>query len=105
VLKTRNKPYTNTLAAITTKIRMNKKQLNELTDEELLKKAEKIKSTQIIDATLIGVLIGILIYSITAGNFSYFFGIILLYAIYKLANKDKYKKSEVESLLKKRKLK
>jgi|TARA_B110000967_G_C18779430_1_gene507470 hypothetical protein len=84
---------------------MNKKQLNELTDEELLKKAEKIKSTQIIDATLIGVLIGILIYSITAGNFSYFFGIILLYAIYKLANKDKYKKSEVESLLKKRKLK
>jgi|TARA_B110000037_G_C17014866_1_gene462835 uncharacterized membrane protein YfcA len=84
---------------------MNKKQLNELTDEELLKKAEKIKSTQIIDATLIGVLIGILIYSITAGNFSYFFGIILLYAIYKLANKDKYKKSEIESLLKKRKLK
>jgi uncharacterized membrane protein YfcA len=84
---------------------MNKKQLNELTDEELLKKAEKIKSTQIIDATLIGVLIGILIYSITAGNFSYFFGIILLYAFYKLANKDKYKKSEVESLLKKRKLK
>jgi F0F1-type ATP synthase assembly protein I len=105
LLKTRNKPYTNTLAAITTKIRMNKKQLNELTDEELLKKAEKIKSTQIIDATLIGVLIGILIYSITAGNFSYFFGIILLYAIYKLANKDKYKKSEIESLLKKRKLK
>jgi len=94
------------LAAIRpNEIRMNKKQLNKLTDEELLKESKKIKSTQIIDATLIGVLIGILIYSITAGNFSYFFGIILLYAVYKLANKDKYKKSEIESLLKERNLK
>lgn len=84
---------------------MSKKQLNELTDEELLKEAKKVKSTQIIDATLIGVLIGILIYSITADNFSFFFGIILLYAVYKLANKDKYKKTEIESLLKKRNLK
>ena len=82
-----------------------KKKLNELTDEELLKESKKIKSTQIIDATLIGVLIGILIYSITASNFSFFFGIILLYAVYRLANKDKYKKTEIESLLKKRKLK
>lgn len=84
---------------------MSKKQLNELTDEELLKEAKKVKSTQIIGATLIGVLIGILIYSITADNFSFFFGIILLYAVYKLANKDKYKKTEIESLLKKRNLK
>ena len=81
---------------------MNKKKLNELTDEELLKEAKKIKSTQVIDATLIGFLIGILIYSITSGNFTYFFGIILLYAVYKLANKDKYKKSEIENLLKER---
>ena len=81
---------------------MNKKKLNELTDEELLKEAKKIKSNEVIDATLIGFLIGILIYSITAGNFTYFFGIILLYAVYKLANKDKYKKSEIENLLKER---
>lgn len=84
---------------------MNKKQLNKLTDQELLKESKKIKSTQILDATLIGVLIGILIYSITANNFSYFFSIILLYAVYKLANKNKYKKSEIESLLKERNLK
>lgn len=98
--------HTYSLAAIRqNEIQMNKKQIKELTDEELLKESKKIKSTQIIDATLIGVLIGILIYSITAGNFSYFFGIIILYAVYKLANKDKYKKSEIESLLKERNLK
>lgn len=79
---------------------MNKKELNKLTDEDLLKESKKIKTTQIIDATLIGALIGILIYSITAGNFSYFFGIILLYAVYKLANKNEYKKSEIDSLFK-----
>ena len=82
-----------------------KKQLTELTDEELLSEAKKMKSTQMMDATLIGLLIGVLIYSITAGNFSYFLGIILLYAVYKLANKDKYKKVEIENLLKKRNLK
>ncbi|WAC02927.1 FUSC family protein [Lacinutrix neustonica] len=84
---------------------MNKKELNKLTDEDLLKESKKIKTTRIIDATLIGVLIGILIYSITAGNFSYFFGIILLYAVYKLSNKNEYKKSEIDSLLKERNLK
>jgi len=97
------------LAAIrtdyTNKIQMEKKQLSELTDEELLKEAKKIKSTQMIDATLIGILVEVLIYSITAGNFNYFFGILLLYAVYKLANKDKYKKLEIENLLKKRNLK
>lgn len=84
---------------------MDKKQLKELTDKELLKKAKKLKTTQIIDAALIGFLIGILIYSITAGNFSYFLGIFLLYAVYKLATKSKYKKIEIENLLKERNLK
>lgn len=84
---------------------MDKKQLKELTDKELLNEAKKMKSTQTIDATLIGVLFGILIYSIIAGNFTIFFGILLLYAIYKLANKEKYKKEELKNLLKERNLK
>jgi uncharacterized membrane protein YfcA len=84
---------------------MDKKQLKELTDKELLDEAKKMKSTQIIDATLIGVLFGILIYSIIAGNFTIFFGILLLYAIYKLANKEKYKREELKNLLKERNLK
>ncbi|EON78483.1 hypothetical protein ADIS_1094 [Lunatimonas lonarensis] len=85
--------------------KMDKKQLNELTDKELLNEAKKMKSTQTIDATLIGVLFGILIYSIIAGNFTIFFGILLLYAIYKLANKEKYKREELKNLLKERNLK
>jgi uncharacterized membrane protein YfcA len=76
-----------------------------LTNEELLNEAKKLKSTQIIDATLIGVLIGILIYSVTADNFSYFLGIILLYVAYKLISKNKYKKTEINNLLKERNLK
>ena len=84
---------------------MSKKQLKELTDKELLNEAKKIKSTQIIDATLIGVLFGVLIYSITVGNFNPFFALILLYAIYKIANKDNYKKIAIENLLKERNLK
>ena len=84
---------------------MEQNKLKELTNEELLKEAKKLKSTNIIDATLIGILVGILIYSITAGNFSFFFGLILLYAIYKLATKSKFKKEEIENLLKERNLK
>jgi F0F1-type ATP synthase assembly protein I len=84
---------------------MELKKLEELTNEELVKEAKKLKSTNIIDAILIGILIGILIYSNTKGNFSLFFGVILLYAIYKIATKKKYKTDELESLLKDRNLK
>jgi uncharacterized membrane protein YfcA len=84
---------------------MEQNKLEELTNEELVKEAKKLKSTNIIDATLIGILVGILIYSITAGNFSFFFGFILLYGVYKIATKKKSKKEEIESLLKERNLK
>jgi len=84
---------------------MDHNPLKDLSNEALLKEAKKLKSANLIDATLIGVLIGILIYSIFAGNFNFFFGLILLYAIYKLANKNKYKKKDIESLLKERHLK
>jgi F0F1-type ATP synthase assembly protein I len=84
---------------------MEQKKLKDLTSEELLNEAKKLKSNNIIDATLIGILIGILIYSITAGNFSYFFGLILMYAIYKLATKSNFRKEEIENLLKERNLK
>ena len=79
--------------------------VKELTNEELVKEVKKLKSTKIIDATLIGLLVGILIYSITVGKFSFFFGLILLYGIYKLATKKKYKREEIENLLKERNLK
>ncbi len=63
-----------------------------------------MKSTATINATLIGVLIGILIYSIAVNNFG-FFTLILLFGIYKLVNNSEYNKEEIESLLKERNLK
>ena len=81
-----------------------KKNLTELTNEELLNEAKKMKSTAIINATLIGVLIGILIYSIAVNKIG-FLTIILLFAIYKFANNSKYNKEEIARLLKERNLK
>lgn len=40
---------------------MNQKELNELTDQELLDKKKKAKSGKITNAALIGVLIGIVV--------------------------------------------
>jgi F0F1-type ATP synthase assembly protein I len=81
-----------------------KKELTELTNEELLSEAKKIKSTAIINAVLIGVFIGILIYSIAVNKFG-FLTLILLFAIYKLINNSDYNKEEIEKLLKERNLK
>jgi F0F1-type ATP synthase assembly protein I len=81
-----------------------KKELTELTNEELLSKAKKIKSTAIINAVLIGVFIGILIYSIAVNKLG-FLTLILLFAIYKLINNSDYNKEEIEKLLKERNLK
>ncbi|NOQ91968.1 MAG: FUSC family protein [Flavobacteriaceae bacterium] len=83
---------------------MERKKLGELTNEELLNEAKKMKSTTIINATLIGFLIGILIYSVAVNNLG-FLTLILLFVIYKFANNSKYNKEEIEKLLKERNLK
>jgi len=80
------------------------KKFDELSNEELLKESKKMKSTAIINATLIGVFIGVLIYSIAVNKFG-FLTLILLFIIYKLANNSNYKKEEIENLLKERNLK
>ena len=80
------------------------KNLEELTNEELLNEAKKIKSNAVINATLIGILIGILIYSIIVNNLG-FLTLILLFVIYKFVNSSKYNKEDIENLLKERNLK
>jgi hypothetical protein len=50
---------------------MNKKELLELTDEELVKKATKLKSDSINNALLIGFCIGIIIWSIAKNTWVY----------------------------------
>lgn len=83
---------------------MEQKKLAELTDEELLIEAKKMKSTMILNAVLIGVLIGIMVYSITKNGLG-FLTLILLFVAYKLINRSNYAKKELEKILVERGLK
>jgi hypothetical protein len=80
------------------------KKLSELTDQELLQEAKKMKSASITNAVLIGILIGIVFYSIVKNSLG-FLTLIPLFLAYKLINNSKYKNKELENLLKERNLK
>lgn len=84
---------------------MDQKKLTELTDEELLQEAKKMKSDATINAGFIGFLIGIVCYSVFKNGFGLFL-LIPLFLIYKLYNrKPRYNKQELEHILKERNLK
>jgi hypothetical protein len=83
---------------------MEPKTLQELSDQELLAEAKKIKRTNVMDAVFVGFLLGIVLYSI----FNKTFGVLMLipiYMIYKFINKPRYKNDEVKQLLAERGLK
>lgn len=82
---------------------MSQKELAELTDEELLQKAKKIKTTNLYDAVIFGMLIGIAIYSSVKNGFGFLTFLPLVYI--PIATKNKTKNKELEKLLKKRSLK
>ena len=82
---------------------MNLQELSELTDEELLEEAKKMKSNAIMNAILIGVIIGIAIYS-TAKNGISFFSLFILYFAYRAYNNWKANK-DLSNILKERNLK
>lgn len=82
-----------------------KKELSELTDQDLLQEAKKMKSTNMTNAVLVGFLIGIVFYSVVKNSFG-FLTLIPLFLAYKLINNSKkYNKAELEELLKERNLK
>lgn len=83
---------------------MKEKNLSELTDQELLKEAKKLKSAAIMNAVLIGFLVGIILYSVIKNSLG-FLTLIPLFLVYKLANNSKYKPKELENLLRERNLK
>jgi len=82
---------------------MNQKEPSQLTDEELLKEAKKSKSTAVINATLIGFMMGVVVYSIVKNTWG-FFTLIPLFLAYKIFNNSKKNKALEEELMK-RKLK
>lgn len=81
---------------------MTEQELLNLTDEELLIRAKKMKSTAIINAVLVGAMAGIIIYSIINQSISLFTLIPLIFA-FKLIN-DSKKNNVLKKVLKERNL-
>lgn len=82
---------------------MKKKELSELTDQELLDEAKNIKSNPILHAVLIGFMIGIVVFSVVKNSLG-LFTLIPLFFVYKLLNHSKRDKA-LEKILKERNLK
>lgn len=70
---------------------MHQKEESDTTEQQFLDEAKRQKSTAIINAVLIGFLIGIIIYSIVKNNVG-LFTLIPLYFLFKLVNSNKRKK-------------
>lgn len=85
---------------------MKDRKLSELSDQELLDEAKKIKSNSVTHALLIGCAIGVVVYAVAKNNFG-FLGLLLLYFTYKAFNSSENNKrnKELERLLKERNLK
>ena len=81
---------------------MNREELLELSDDELLKKAKKLKSDAMINALLIGFCVGIIIWSVVKNTWG-FLMLIPLFFIYKMVNNSKNDK-ELKKVLKERNL-
>lgn len=62
---------------------MKPENLAELSDQELLQKLKKIKTNKIIDATIIGLAIGVVVYSAVKNGFGFFtfFPLVLVFLI------------------------
>ena len=81
---------------------MEQKELSELSDQELLEEARKMKSASILHAALIGVMIGIIIYSVLKNTWG-FLTLIPLYFIYRMTKKSE-RNEALKKLLKERNL-
>jgi len=71
---------------------MEQKKLADLTNEELLEEKKKIQYNKLANAILIGVCVGIFIYSAVNNGFGFFtfFPLLLTYPFLKTEKKSKY---------------
>ena len=67
---------------------MNKKELSQMSDNELLEEFKRIKPSPLIDAFFIGFLIGILIYGAVANTWGFLI-LLPLFIIYGILKKSK----------------
>lgn len=86
---------------------MKPENLNELSDQELLQKINKIRSNRIIDAVIIGFTIGVVIYSAVKNGFGFFtfFPLLLTYIIARNSKNSKILEKEMQKELGSRNLK
>lgn len=82
---------------------MSPQELSELTDQELLNEAKKAKSNSVTNATLIGLMMGVVIYGIAKNNLGFLF-LIPLFLAFKFFKKPKSDEA-LEKVLKERNLK
>ncbi len=82
---------------------MEERNFADLTDDELKTEAKKLKSRTVLNAFIIGFMIGIIIWSILKSTLG-LLTLIPLFFIYKLANSSKNDKA-LKAVLKERKLK
>nr|WP_321452582.1 hypothetical protein [uncultured Carboxylicivirga sp.] len=86
---------------------MKTEDLTELSDQKLLQKLKKIKNNKIIDATIIGITIGVTIYGTVKNGFEFFtfFPLILAYIVVRNSTNNKILEKEIQKELKSRNLK
>lgn len=77
---------------------MKQEELSKLTDQELLDETKKLKSSSIINAVLIGVMIGVIIYSVAKNTWG-FLTLIPVFIIYKLVQNSKNNKPLEKELI------
>ena len=80
---------------------MSKKELSELSNQELLDADKKIKPSPITDAILIGFLVGIILFSVVKNTWG-LVTLLPLYLIYIFLKKGKNKKALQEELKKRK---
>lgn len=86
---------------------MKPEYITALSDQELIQKTKKIKTNKIIDATIIGVTIGISSYSAVKNGvgFSTFLPLLLTYLIVRNSTNNKIIEKEIQKELRSRNLK
>ena len=86
---------------------MKPENLTELSNQKLLLKTKKLKANKIIDATIIGFTIGIVIYSAVKNGFVFFtfFPLILAFIIVRNSTNNKILEKELQKEIKSRNLK
>jgi len=86
---------------------MKPENLTEFSDQEILRKRKNLKTSKIIDTTIIGVTIGIFFYSAVKNGFGFFtfFPLIIGYLIIKNSKNNEILEKEVQKEITSRNLK